>query len=137
MMCPGRQTLSMWTGVHELEPSLCFEIVPVSDLYDEPYAGEEAHHALDGRFRVADALCHGFVGDSHVTARAAVCCGRPFPRRFEYRRHARDTQTASEGFHGGQCEGELDRVKPLRGAAHGHSGVCTVLGLQHESASSL
>ena len=35
MMCPGRQTLSMWTGVHELEPSLRFEIVPVSDLYDE------------------------------------------------------------------------------------------------------
>ena len=25
----------MWTGIHELEPSLCFEIVPVSDLYDE------------------------------------------------------------------------------------------------------
>lgn len=35
MMCPGRQTLSMWTGVHELEPSLRFEIVPVNDLYDE------------------------------------------------------------------------------------------------------
>lgn len=35
MMCPGRQTLSMWSGVHELEPSLRFEIVPVSDLYDE------------------------------------------------------------------------------------------------------
>ena len=35
MMCPGRQTLSMWTGIHNLEPSLRFEIVPVSDLYDE------------------------------------------------------------------------------------------------------
>ena len=35
MMCPGRQTLSMWTGIHDLEPSLRFEIVPVSDLYDE------------------------------------------------------------------------------------------------------
>lgn len=35
MMCPGRQTLSMWPSVHELEPSLRFEIVPVSDLYDE------------------------------------------------------------------------------------------------------
>ena len=35
MMCPGRQTLSMWTGVHELESSLRFEIVPVPDLYDE------------------------------------------------------------------------------------------------------
>ena len=35
MMCPGRQTRSMWSGVHELEPSLRFEIVPVSDLYDE------------------------------------------------------------------------------------------------------
>ncbi len=35
MMCPGRQTLSMWSGIHDLEPSLRFEIVPVSDLYDE------------------------------------------------------------------------------------------------------
>lgn len=35
MMCPGRQTLSMWPSVHELEPSLRLEIVPVSDLYDE------------------------------------------------------------------------------------------------------
>lgn len=35
MICPGRQTLSMWTGIHDLEPSLRFEIVPVSDLYDE------------------------------------------------------------------------------------------------------
>ena len=35
MMCPGRQTLSMWTDIHDLEPSLRFEIVPVSDLYDE------------------------------------------------------------------------------------------------------
>lgn len=34
MMCPGRQTLSMWSGIHDLEPSLRFEIVPVSDLYD-------------------------------------------------------------------------------------------------------
>ena len=41
MMCPGRQTLSMWSGVHELEPSLRFEIVPVSDLYDE----REIRHA--------------------------------------------------------------------------------------------
>ena len=24
MMCPGRQTLSMWTGIHDLEPSLRF-----------------------------------------------------------------------------------------------------------------
>ena len=30
MMCPGRQTLSMWSGIHDLEPSLRFEIVPVS-----------------------------------------------------------------------------------------------------------
>ena len=30
-----RQTLSMWSGIHDLEPSLRFEIVPVSDLYDE------------------------------------------------------------------------------------------------------
>lgn len=35
MMCPGRQTLSMWSGIHDLEPSLRFEIVPVSDLYAE------------------------------------------------------------------------------------------------------
>ena len=35
MMCPGRQTLSMWSDIHDLEPSLRFEIVPVSDLYDE------------------------------------------------------------------------------------------------------
>lgn len=35
MMCPGRQTLSMRSGIHDLEPSLRFEIVPVSDLYDE------------------------------------------------------------------------------------------------------
>ena len=35
MMCPGRQTLSMWSGIHDLEPSLRFEIVPVSDLYDD------------------------------------------------------------------------------------------------------
>lgn len=35
MMCLGRQTLSMWSDIHDLEPSLRFEIVPVSDLYDE------------------------------------------------------------------------------------------------------
>ena len=35
MMCPGRQTLSMWSSIHDLKPSLRFEIVPVSDLYDE------------------------------------------------------------------------------------------------------
>lgn len=50
MMCPGRQTLSMWTGVHELEPSLRFEIVPVSDLYDER---ETVMRSL-GRIAVAD-----------------------------------------------------------------------------------
>lgn len=43
MMCPGRQTLSMWPSVHELEPSLRFEIVPVSDL---PCPAQRGLHGL-------------------------------------------------------------------------------------------
>ena len=35
MMCPGRQTLALWPQVHDMEPRLRFEIVPVGDLYDE------------------------------------------------------------------------------------------------------
>jgi len=35
LMCPGRNTLALWPRVHELEPGLRFEIVPVGDLYDE------------------------------------------------------------------------------------------------------
>ena len=34
LMCPGRKTLELWPKVHELEPNLRFEIVPVGDLYD-------------------------------------------------------------------------------------------------------
>ena len=35
LMCPGRNTLALWPRVHDLEPGLRFEIVPVGDLYDE------------------------------------------------------------------------------------------------------
>lgn len=34
LMCPGRNTLELWPQVHELEPGLRLEIVPVGDLYD-------------------------------------------------------------------------------------------------------
>lgn len=33
LMCPGRNTLGVWPRIHELEPDLCLEIVPVDDLY--------------------------------------------------------------------------------------------------------
>lgn len=35
MMCPGRHTLALWPQLHDMEPRLRFEIVPVGDLYDE------------------------------------------------------------------------------------------------------
>ena len=35
LTCPGRNTLALWPRVHDLEPALRFEIVPVGDLYDE------------------------------------------------------------------------------------------------------
>ena len=35
MLCPGRHTLALWPQVHDMEPRLRFEIVPVGDLYDE------------------------------------------------------------------------------------------------------
>lgn len=33
LMCPGRNTLEIWPRVHELEPDVRLEIVPVDDLY--------------------------------------------------------------------------------------------------------
>lgn len=35
LMCPGRNTLELWPRVHELEPGLRLEIVPVGDLYSD------------------------------------------------------------------------------------------------------
>lgn len=34
LMCPGRNTLELWPRVHELEPELRIDIIPVDDLYD-------------------------------------------------------------------------------------------------------
>lgn len=34
LMCPGRNTIELWPHIHDLEPSLRLEIVPVGDLYD-------------------------------------------------------------------------------------------------------
>lgn len=34
LMCPGRNTVAAWPGIHALEPDLRLEIVPVGDLYD-------------------------------------------------------------------------------------------------------
>ena len=89
MMCPGRQTLSMWSGIHDLEPSLRFEIVPVSDLYDERESvmrslGREAAHEPAG----AHDTHYGCRLGGHAPARApprqrrhGQSAYRPFGRR--------------------------------------------------------
>lgn len=77
MMCPGRQTLSMWTDVHELEPSLRFEIVPVSDLYDER---ESVMRSL-GREVLT---CGAWSGVHPAFVGVPFLCGREVPVFLHY-----------------------------------------------------
>lgn len=35
LMCPGRNTIELWPRIHDLEPNLRLEIVPVGDLYND------------------------------------------------------------------------------------------------------
>lgn len=91
MMCPGRQTLSMWSGIHDLEPSLRFEIVPVSDLYDEC---ETVMRSL-GR----EAQC-GAVELFDTTLGRRMPKAPHRQRAVLYRRAAHEPACAQDAYHG-------------------------------------